>query len=122
MPKPELYEGSGRTVHYTARGVTAYQAFGRILRNTAFCQRGKKMVLTEAGRLLQSAGLTMRHDEYALKELMARVGATERSLHMGATMTIGEFVLPSMLSRYMLRAPEASSMLPLPIRRTFWGL
>ena len=42
VPKPELYEGSGRTVHYTARGVTAYQALGRILRNTAFCQRGKK--------------------------------------------------------------------------------
>ena len=73
-----------------------------------FVSEGKKMVLTEAGRLLQSAGLTMRHDEYALKELMARAGATERSLHMGATMTIGEFVLPSMLSRYMLRAPEAS--------------
>ena len=49
-----------------------------------FVSEGKKMVLTEAGRLLQSAGLTMRHDEYALKELMARVGATERSLHMGA--------------------------------------
>ena len=73
-----------------------------------FVSEGKKMVLTEAGRLLQSAGLTMRHEEYALKELMARAGATERSLHMGATMTIGEFVLPSMLR--------------LPIRRTFWGL
>ena len=66
------------------------------------------MVLTEAGRLLQSAGLTMRHDEYALKELLSQAGATERSLRMGATMTIGEFVLPSMLSSYMLKAPEAS--------------
>lgn len=73
-----------------------------------FVSEGKKMVLTEAGRLLQSAGLTMRHDEYALKELLSQAGATERSLRMGATMTIGEFVLPSMLSSYMLRAPEAS--------------
>ena len=30
------------------------------------------MVLTEAGRLLQSAGLTMRHDECALKEQMGQ--------------------------------------------------
>lgn len=73
-----------------------------------FVSEGKKMVLTEAGRLLQSAGLTMRHDEYALKELLSQAGATERSLRMGATMTIGEFVLPSMLSSYMLRSPEAS--------------
>ena len=73
-----------------------------------FVSEGKKMVLTEAGRLLQSAGLTMRHDEYALKELLSQAGATERSLRMGATMTIGEFVLPSMLSSYMLKAPEAS--------------
>ena len=73
-----------------------------------FVSEGKKMVLTEAGRLLQSAGLTMRHDEYALKELLSQAGATERSLRMGATMTIGEFVLPSMLSSYRLKAPEAS--------------
>lgn len=73
-----------------------------------FVSEGKKMVLTEAGRLLQSAGLTMRHDEYALKELLSQAGATERSLRMGATMTIGEFVLPSMLSSYMLKASEAS--------------
>ena len=66
------------------------------------------MVLTEAGRLLQSAGLTMRHDECALKEQMARAGAEGRSLHMGATMTIGEFVLPFMLNRFMLNEPEAT--------------
>ena len=73
-----------------------------------FISEGKKMVLTEAGRLLQSAGLTMRHDECALKEQMARAGAEGRSLHMGATMTIGEFVLPFMLNRFMLNEPEAT--------------
>ena len=73
-----------------------------------FISEGKKMVLTEAGRLLQSAGLTMRHDECALKEQMARAGAEGRSLHMGATMTIGEFVLPFMLNSFMLNEPEAT--------------
>lgn len=73
-----------------------------------FISEGKKMVLTEAGRLLQSAGLTMRHDECALKEQMASAGAVGRSLHMGATMTIGEFVLPFMLNRFMVNEPEAT--------------
>lgn len=108
MPESELYKSCGGTVHYTASGIPAYKTSGGILWHQAFYQRGKKMVLTEAGRLLQSAGLTMRHDECALKEQMARAGAEGRSLHMGATMTIGEFVLPFMLNRFMLNEPEAT--------------
>ena len=72
-----------------------------------FAYQGKKMEITEAGRLLQSAGLTMKHDVMSLKEEMGGLGDGE-SLRFGVTLTVGEFVIPEPAARYLANHPEAA--------------
>jgi len=70
-----------------------------------FCYEGKKLRLTKEGALLCNAATTMKHDEIILHELMAR-GERLRFV-FGATLTIGDFVLPAKLARYLKNNPEA---------------
>lgn len=71
-----------------------------------FVSEGKKMVLTEAGKMLLCAGLTMQHDEQVLRERMRSSKTEGRSLKIGATRTIGEYVLPAMLDDFLGKNPE----------------
>jgi DNA-binding transcriptional LysR family regulator len=70
-----------------------------------FHYEGKQLRLTNSGRLLLSAANTIKHDEAALGEQM-RKGPQERMI-FGATRTIGDFVLPNMLARYVRSHPDA---------------
>jgi DNA-binding transcriptional LysR family regulator len=80
----------------------------RILEDHYRCKlfrfEGKKLYLTEAGILLRNAATTMRHDELLLKEQLQADG--RRHFVFGATLTIGDFVLPEKLARYLKKEPE----------------
>lgn len=65
---------------------------------------GKRLCLTEEGRLLRNAATTVKHDEIILREQMKT--GKRRTLVFGATLTIGDFVLPGMLARYINSSPE----------------
>ncbi len=69
---------------------------------------GKKIGLTEAGRLLLSAATTMQHDELHLKQALKMSEGGGRRLVFGATMTVGEYVLPEALMRLMDAQPDIS--------------
>ena len=69
---------------------------------------GKKIGLTEAGRLLLSAATTMQHDELHLKQALKMSEGRGRRLVFGATMTVGEYVLPEALMRLMDAQPDIS--------------
>lgn len=69
---------------------------------------GKKIGLTEAGRLLLSAATTMQHDELHLKQALKMSDGGGRRLVFGATMTVGEYVLPEALMRLMDAQPDIS--------------
>jgi LysR family transcriptional regulator, transcriptional activator of the cysJI operon len=70
-----------------------------------FSYEGKKLNLTEAGSHLRNAAITMKHDEIILSELL------KPSAHLkfifGATLTIGNFVMPEKLARYLSKDPQA---------------
>ncbi len=70
-----------------------------------FDSEGKKLRLTHAGVLLQNAATTVRHDDMILMEQMKP--DREISLSFGATLTIGDFVLPERLAAFLKREPEA---------------
>jgi DNA-binding transcriptional LysR family regulator len=70
-----------------------------------FGYEGKCLHLTEAGDMLLSAAKTMAHDEKTLRENMQKGGKLK--LLFGATRTIGDFVLPAMLIKYVKRYPES---------------
>lgn len=70
-----------------------------------FYYAGKKLRLTRAGVLLQRACTTMRHDDMILMEQMKT--DREVKLSFGATLTIGDFVLPEKLAEFLELEPDA---------------
>lgn len=69
---------------------------------------GKKLGLTEAGKTLLSAATTMKHDELHLKQALKMSQGSGRRLVFGATMTVGEYVIPEALMRLMDAQPDVS--------------
>ncbi|WP_080801486.1 LysR family transcriptional regulator [Arabiibacter massiliensis] len=76
-----------------------------------FDYRSKRLVLTEAGRLLRDALATMAHDERMLRERMANAqsGAPVR-LAVGMTLTAGEHLVAAPLADCLVRHPELQAV------------
>ncbi|EKQ52824.1 MULTISPECIES: LysR family transcriptional regulator [unclassified Clostridium] len=66
-----------------------------------FEYEGKKIRLTKAGEILYQTAITMKHDEKFLKEKIFEEKSGVRNLKFGATLTIGEFILPLKLHNYL---------------------
>lgn len=67
---------------------------------------GKKLKLTEAGKILQSSTISMKADELHLMRMMEQEAGAGRRLAFGATMTIGEYVMPQALNRFLKAFPQ----------------
>lgn len=61
-----------------------------------FLYEGKQLRLTEAGQLFLQTAATMRHDVRRLQEALHQMDS-RRHLRFGATLSIGEYLLPSPL-------------------------
>lgn len=73
-----------------------------------FRHEGKKIRLTQEGKTLLDAATAIRHDDRFLREKLKDIGQVQQSLVFGATLTIGEFVLPEHLADYLRRYPDSS--------------
>lgn len=73
-----------------------------------FEYNGKKVNLTEAGKVFLSAAITMKDDELHLKKIMEQQSGKGGRLVFGATMTIGEYVMPEALTRFLHVYPETA--------------
>ena len=71
-----------------------------------FTFQGKKPVLTEAGEYLLHAFTTLSHDQVYLKEHLLSMQKKKPTLIFGATLTIGEYVMPRFLIEYQTRHPD----------------
>lgn len=71
-----------------------------------FSYAGKVLYLTEKGELLRRLASEMVANEIGIRKEMARREAEETHLRIGATKTIGEFVVPSVMSRFLLENPQ----------------
>ena len=71
-----------------------------------FTYEGKKMNLTNAGDVLYQAAVTMKHDDLYLKESISALNQRKTRLIFGATLTIGEFVMPEHLIMYLNLYPN----------------
>lgn len=65
-----------------------------------FEYEGKKLKLTSNGNMLYQTALTMKHDEKYLKNIMKEELTNIKKIKFGATLTIGEFVIPEKLHNY----------------------
>ncbi len=73
-----------------------------------FEYKGKKLFLDPSGKLLLNAATTMKHDEIFLRKNMRQQHGEARHMVLGATLTIGEFMMPQLLSRYLQKYPTVS--------------
>lgn len=71
-----------------------------------FAYEGKKMYLTDAGKILYQASVTMKHDESYLTESIRDMNKRKRRLIFGATLTIGEFVMAEHINEYISLYPD----------------
>lgn len=72
-----------------------------------FALNGRRIQLTEAGKLLQSAALSIKHDEIYLKSKMRRTEDKKKEYLFGATLTAAEYILPSRLVKFHKLHPES---------------
>ncbi|WP_143315155.1 LysR family transcriptional regulator [Clostridium sp. HBUAS56017] len=68
-----------------------------------FEYEGRKITLTKQGKIFYDAVATMKHDEQYLKEKIIQEKSGVKNLKFGATLTIGEFILPPKLCDYLNR-------------------
>lgn len=75
---------------------------------TLFFDRSEgKMTVTETGKLLYPFAKAIVHDFDRSKEVIHQVtGESNASLRMGASLTIGEYLLPSLLGSFKKQAPD----------------
>lgn len=65
---------------------------------------GKKLYLTEAGMVLYRTAVTLKHDESYLKEQIRNLN--KKRLILGATLTIGEFVMADHIKAIINTYPD----------------
>ena len=75
---------------------------------TFFVFRGKKMELTEEGKVFLNSARTFRHDEMYLRKQLEEAGKEQEAVIFGATLTIGDFVLPDLIRRLTAENPQVS--------------
>ena len=91
------------------------EQYGRKL----FRYKSRQLFLTEEGELFLRTARTMRQDAIRLQESLRQMGK-ERLLRFGATLTIGEYIMPGPLLRLLQRRRLLRRPLPLrqlPLRR-----
>lgn len=71
-----------------------------------FTYESRRLTLTAEGEFLQGAATTLAVDARKIEEKILLVKEERRRLRLGATLTIGEFVAPSVLEGYIAAYPE----------------
>lgn len=72
-----------------------------------FSFSGKKMALTEEGKLLERSLTALHNNEIYLKEQLSSMTDKKKTVHFGTTLTVGEFMIAKPLSRFLLNHPNA---------------
>lgn len=71
-----------------------------------FIYHNKTMKLTEAGEELRNAMLAMNHDVIHLRQDMEKQPGRSKRLDWGASLSIGDFLLPDFLPVYLQKHPN----------------
>lgn len=67
---------------------------------------GKKTILTEAGEKLRNAVTTIKNDEKVLVKQMRQANPEKTAMVFGVTMTVGEYIIAPLISKYLRRHPD----------------
>ena len=102
-------------LHITQPAVSQHiRALERHYQARLFEKRGRATVITPAGRLLYQALARIANDEQRLQaetRELASGAADLQPVRLGATRTIGDYVMPCVLPAYLAAHPEAHFLL-----------
>ena len=100
------YTRAAEQLHITQPAVSQHiRALEERYGATLFRSQGKRLLLTESGQLLFRTAAAMHHDALRLREAIRQENA-RRHLRFGATLTIGEYIMPAPLLRLLEREPD----------------
>lgn len=89
-------------LHITQPAVSQHiKALEKYYGVTVFEFSGKQMSLTKEGELLHTALLNFRNSEKYLKEQLLFMADRKKNLRLGATLTVGEFMISDMLAGFL---------------------
>lgn len=97
---------AAKRLHITQPAVSQHiRALERQYKTKLFAYAGKQLCLTEVGRMVLQTATTMHHDARRLQDAVAQL-ASSRRICFGATLTIGEYIMPGPLLRLLEREPD----------------
>lgn len=101
------YTKASVNLHITQPAVTQHIRYLEELYQAPLVEvRGKKIYLTKQGRLLERLAASMCADELHIKKTLQDSLCQKEHLALGATLTVGEFVIPAVLGRYLADFPD----------------
>lgn len=74
-----------------------------------FSYESRRLTKTEAGQMLEEYARAMRHQDQALRQRLA--GSNTRELKIGATKTIGDYVITEQIHRYLSDPSNALTLI-----------
>lgn len=101
------YTKAANNLNMTQPGVSQHiRSLERFYDKKLFYFEGKRCFLTEAGTFLYQFAMSMQQNEAYLLSRMKTIGTDQRMLNFGATLSIGEYVMPKVLENYLTSAPN----------------
>ena len=101
------YTKAASALHITQPAVTQHIKY---LENhyqvSLFHQEGKKLFLTAQGKLLQEMASALLVDSQRISRILSESLQRKKDLRLGATLTIGEHIMPAILNRYLDEYPD----------------
>lgn len=68
--------------------------------------KGKKMILTNEGHMLQNFAMTMKHDDIFFRKQLQELSGKKKKLVFGATLTIGGYLISEYVAEFLKRYPD----------------
>lgn len=101
------YTKTAENLHMTQPAVTQHIKYLEEFYGCKLFNYNKKILtITEQGELLYKYLQTMSSDARKIKRDMEELEPNKRSLHFGATLTIGEYIIPQIISKLSEEYPE----------------
>lgn len=101
------YTRTAENLHMTQPAVTQHIKFlEEFYKNKLFLYSGRALSLTEYGKLLYRYLVAMNSDSEKIREKLLDFSSSNYILNFGATLTIGEYVIPKVLRKFSSDYPE----------------
>lgn len=103
------YTKTAEALHLTQPAVTQHiKALEAYYGNRLFMYADKTLNLTEHGELLYKFASTVASDSDNLADILRRKVLSDPTLRFGATLSIGQYIMPDILERILLKKPNTS--------------